>query len=292
MKDTFIDEIDHLILMHKDVHFGGNFSAMLNYYEKDAIGAQEEFFPDRIQDLALMEANSPTPLSDLILDEVDKKEVQRAKEAYQSLQKLSAADSFAAQKLALLILSEEEEPLQEIEELCSFGKEAIPPLLFLLKQEDFYNPLFPGYGLSPSHAANCLGKLKAKEAIIPLFESLSLMEFFGEEAAFKALSQIGDPARDFLLTTVKKAPLTKENENAAIALTFFPRDSLIISTCLDLLELPSVQARATLFTYLLFSCEGIEEESGIERVKDLLRSPLSIELREEVSFILDSSKKI
>ncbi len=248
MKDTFIDEIDHLILMHKDVHFGGSFLAMLSYYEAEAIGIQEEFSLDRIQDLALMEENSLTPLSDLILDDIDKKEVQRAKEVYQSLQKLCTADSFAAQKLALLILSEEEEPVQEMEELCSFEKEALAPLLFLLKQDDFYNPLFPGYGLSPSYAASCLGKLQAKEAIAPLFESLSLMEFFGEEAVFQALSQIGDPAKDFLLSIVKKTPLTKENENAAIALTFFPKDPLIVSTCLDLLELSSVQAKPTLFT--------------------------------------------
>lgn len=294
MKDSsfFIDEIDHLILMHKDVHFGGNFKAMIAYYEQDfPVGIQEEFNLHRIQELEFMEANSPTPLSDLILDEVEKQEIQRAKESYQSLIKLCDLDSSPPQKLALLILSEKEEPKEEIEDLCSLGKEAVLPLLTLIRQEDFYNPLFPGYGLSPFHAATCLGKLKAKEAIIPLFEMLPRIGFFGELEVFSALASIGDPAKEFLLKVLKKTPLTQENENAAIALSYFLPEPMIASACIDMLELPSVQANLSLFTHLLFSCEKMTDPKLIERVSTLLKTPLPLGLKKEITNVFLSFKK-
>lgn len=284
----FIDETDHHILMHKDVHFGGSFAAMLSYYEKEGIGSQEEFSLSRIEELSSMQESNESSLSDMILDDTEKKEVERAKEAYQSLQKLCDADSFAAQKLALLILSEEDTPLQEIDELCAFGKDAIAPLLYFLKQDDFYNPLFPGYGFAPAHAATCLGKLKAEEAIIPLFESLPFMEFFGEEEVYSALAKIGSPAKDFLLSVLKKNPITKDNENAAIALSCFPSGPEIVSVCLDMLELPSVQARPSLFSYLLCSCEGIDSVEQRERLSNLLNLPLPSEIKEALKL---ASKK-
>ncbi|MBS0628199.1 MAG: hypothetical protein JSS09_08320, partial [Verrucomicrobia bacterium] len=187
-----------------------------------------------------------------------------------------------AQKLALLILSEKEEPEEEIEDLCSLGKEAILPLLTLIKQEDFYNPLFPGYGLSPFHAAICLGKLKSKEAIIPLFEMLCKVDFFGELEIFSALASIGDPAKEFLLKVLKKNPITQENENAAIALSYFPKEPSIASACIDMLELPSIQAKPTLFTHLLFSCEDLFDPKLIERVLALLKLPLPSDLKKEI----------
>ena len=35
------DELDHAILMHKDVHFGGNFSLMIEYYKEEGKGVIE-----------------------------------------------------------------------------------------------------------------------------------------------------------------------------------------------------------------------------------------------------------
>ena len=51
-----LDEEDILALMHRDVHFGGNFKVMINYYENENhIGIIEEFTLDRLKDLAKIE---------------------------------------------------------------------------------------------------------------------------------------------------------------------------------------------------------------------------------------------
>ncbi len=284
----FIDETDKKILMHKDVHFAGSLQGMLAYYEKDGIGIQEEFDLQRIEMLLSLQQSTDSSLSDLLLDQTDQAEIIRAKQAYESLQTLCDSKPSAAQKLALLILSEEEEPEEEIQQLCSYGDAAIDPLLSVIADEDFYNPLFPGYGTAPSRAALCLGKLKAEKAIIPLFESLSLTEFFGEEAVFKALSQIGTPAKQFLLSILKKTPLTKDNENAALALTFFEKDDAVSSCCIDLLYLPSVQANPTFFTYLLGSCEEITNPELIRRLIRLSDGLSSDMLKEELQLVLGS----
>ena len=284
----FIDETDHEILMHKDVHFSGSFSLMLEYYQEESKGIQEEFSLEQIERLAEVDSTSSTPLSLLILSEEEQEEVLRAKNTYLSLQKLYDIAPSPAQKLADLILSEDEEPTQEIEALCELGQTAINLLIPVIQSEDFYNPLFPGYGLAPAHASQCLGRLRAKEAIIPLFEALPKTEFFGEEAIVQSLFQIGEPAKAFLLSVVKKIPLTKENENAAIALLPFKEDPLVISTCLDLLEQPIVQQKSALFAYLLFVCDTLKDKNQIERLKNLSHLPLAPDLKEELIFTLKS----
>ena len=287
----FIDETDHEILMHKEVHFSGSFSLMLEYYENENKGIQEAFDVERIERLAEVDKTSSTPLTLLILTEEEQEEVLRAKNTYQSLQKLYDLPPSPAQKLADLILSEEEDPEKEIEAICELIPNAISMLIPLIQGDDFYNPLFPGYGLAPAHASQCLGRLKAKEAIIPLFEALPKTEFFGEESILQALFQIGEPAKEFLLSVVKKTPLTKENENAAIALLPFKEDPLVLSTCLDLLELPIVQKKNSLFAYLLFICDSITDKNQIERLKNLSSLPLAPDLQEELLFTLKSLPK-
>jgi len=45
-----LDEIDTLILMHRDVHFSGSFTAMLEYYRNEsAKGIQDEVEIERIR---------------------------------------------------------------------------------------------------------------------------------------------------------------------------------------------------------------------------------------------------
>jgi len=280
------DEPDHAILMHKDVHFGGNFSLMIEYYKEDGKGVIEEFDLERICYLAEIETQNNLSLSLELLSEEAQEEVIRAKEKYDTLKKVYDLPPCLAHKIADLVFTEDFDGEKEIEALIA-SPESIPLLIRIIKDDDFYNPLFPGYGFAPLHAIECLGRLKAKEAIIPLFESLSKTEFFGEEAVIHALFQIGEPAKEFLLNVLKNTPITKDNENAAIALLLFKDDPVIPSTCLKLLTLPEVQARPVLFTYLLLFCDELKTAEEQHQLKELIKIPnLTKESREELDRIL------
>ncbi len=283
-EDTFfIEETDIEILMHKEVHFSGEFPLMLEYYYNEGKGIQEAFEIDRIERLAVFEKQSPSPLIDALLGEEDLVKIQKAKESYLKLKK---ASSPAEKKIADLILSEEENPEEIKESLYKMGEKVIPLLISLLKKEEFYDPLFPGYGLAPSLAGECLGLLQAKEAVIPLFEAIPKAEFFSEQPLVAALFQIGDAAKEFLLSQVKKTPITKENENAAIALLPFQEDPAVISTCLTLLEMVEVQKRPVFFTYLLFIMDSLQDPVSRARLENLRKCPLSPELLEELEWTL------
>lgn len=294
MHDSFplIDKLDHDILMHKDAHFSGNFSLMIDYYEKDGKGVIEEFDLDRIQQLSEAEKQSGQFISEEILSDEEKEEVLKAKAKYASLRNAYDLPEPLAHKIADLVFSEDFDAEKEIEAVLEHGAPAIPLLLQLVKDDDFYHPLFPGYGFAPLYAIECLGKLKAKEAIIPLFESLSKTEFFGEEAVLSALFHIGEPAKEFLLNVVKKVPISKDNENAAIALLLFKDDPNVLSTCLDLLPKEEIVAKPILFTYLLLFCDELKTEEEQKKLRDLKDLPnLSLESREELEWILKAYNK-
>ena len=285
-----VDQLDHDILMHKDVHFGGNFSIMIDYYEKDEKGVIEEFNLDRIYELSLAEEKGEISLSLEILTEEEQEEVTRAKKKYEMLKKAYDLPPDLIHKRTDLIFSEDFEAKEEIESLLQ-SPAAIPLLIQIVQEDDFYNPLFPGYGFAPLHAMECLGHLKAKEAIIPLFESLSKIDFFGEEAVIQALFQIGTPAKEFLLKVLSKTPITKDNENAAISLLLFKDDPLIPSSCLKLLSLPETQAKPLFFTYLLLFCDELKSPQEQELLKELAKNPhLTKENKEELDWILKSFK--
>ena len=287
----FVEEVDHEIIMHRDVHFSGSFPLMLGYYDSEKKGIQEEFDLERIERLALIEKSTSEPLSTLLLSEENHIAIKQANKAYEALKKMQALPPCATQKFAELIFCEEEEPIEAMEALCAYGKEATDLLISVLKEEDFYNPLFPGYGLAPAVAAECLGSLKAKEAISPLFEELSKREFFIEEALVQALYKIGKPAKEFLLRALLQMPLSKENENAAIALISFKDDPAIPSASLSLLQNPEVQKRESLFTYLLLTCDTLTKKEEIAQLRSLASLPLSPALKEEISWILSSYKE-
>lgn len=282
----FLDETDHLILMHKEVHFMGSFPRMLHYYLEDKPGVQEEFEIERIEQLARLETAQQSSLSPLVLSEEDLDRIQKAREMHKTIKKLYDKPSIAgSHELADLIFCEEEDPSDAIENLSAQS----PPLSVLLpflQEEDFYDPLFPGYGQVPSLICECIGKLRLEEAIIPLFEAFSKAEFFGEESIIHALFQIGAPAKQFLLSRVKHHPLTKDNANAAVALLPFKAETGVVDVSLDLLEDPAVQKNHTLFLYLLFLCEETTNPTAKGRLQKLTSLSLTEEQQEELRWIL------
>jgi len=290
MSDFFplMDEQDHLILMHRDAHFGGSFSLMLDYYSQENKGVQPDFTFDRIQELAELELHLKENLSDVILSETEKEEVRHSIDKYLLLREACSAKEKALipSLIADLILSEEEEPTLEIEALTAQGKAVVPFLIDLLSHDEFYNPLFPGYGQAPALAATVLGKIKDERAIKPLFEALGKEDFFSDEAVLNALAQFGEKGRDFILKRLQAKPPTKENEYAAMALLHFNENEETSKICLELLQDKNILKNTSLSAYLIFGCVALVSASDQQAFFQLSeRSELSSDLREEILLI-------
>jgi len=266
------DAVDQAILMHRDAHFSGNFDIMLDYYKNPNKGVCEDFEIDRIIALYETEREMGTNLSALLLSGSDAEKIAKSKEIYKKLRDLyehsnkthpnkDRKDKKHALLIADLILSEDEEPLEEIEAIVNEKGAIVKPLIDLLKAEDFYDPLMPGYGKAPLLAAKCLGLIGDKRAITSLFEALGEGDFFDENIELEALKAIGEPAKEFLLNVVKSRPLNVDNERAAVALIQFKEDLEVATNCFKLLLEEDVLKNQILATYLVMACEHLNQTS-------------------------------
>jgi len=257
------DIIDVGILMHRDVHFGGQFDIMLDYYEKEGKGVVPDFDIERISELKDLERRSNQNIAPILLTGADADRVGAAKNAYKKLrsiyEKQASAKTKIPQLIADLILSEEEEPEKEIRALAAEKGAAVPALIDLLRSEDFYDPLFPGYGMAPTLAVKCLGMIGDKRAIIGLFESIGESDFFNEDSALDALHAIGKPAKEFLLKVMHGRPLNFDNERAALALGRFRDDPEVADACFTMLKEIDLKQNPLLAEYLVLACEGLSD---------------------------------
>lgn len=282
--------VDATIIMHRDVHFGGNFNIMLKYYEEGGKGISNEFDENQIRKLAEFERSAEENIAGSILTGADAEKVAEAKKAYEQLREIFESDSknHYPKLIASLILSEEEDPKEEIEAIVKEKNAIVPSLLEVLKSETFYDPLYPGYGQAPQLAAKCLGLIGDKRAIIFLFEGIGHGDFFHDDILMKAMKEIGDPAKEFLLKVVKAQPITEDNERAAIALNAFKDDSEVAETCFDILNKLSFDPNLPLTHYLIYTCEGLENREKQEQLIELLESPdLSKELALDLRAIVE-----
>lgn len=254
------------ILMHRNSHFGGKFDFMKEYYMEEGIGAHPEIELEQINELALFEKQIGQDLAPLSLSKTELEKVKCSIRMYRALQKicnLSQDVNSIPTLLADLILTEEAEPISEINKLAQIEK-ALPYLVELLNTEEFYDPVFPGYGKAPFHAARCLGKMKSEKAIIPLFESMKAEHFLFEEKVILALKEIGQKAYDFLLSVLVKTPITHDNEKAAIALLSFGETEPFAKEALKLLQDPEVVNNFQLAMHLILACLGLKDKQDVE----------------------------
>jgi HEAT repeat protein len=273
--------LDATILMHRDAHFGGNFAFMLEYYEKEGKGVHPEIELSRILELQQMENQLKQNLAAVILTAPEAERVADAKTAYKKLRDLYEIKRAKTVKvtnpllIADLILSEEEEPEAEIAAAVAEKGEIVPQLISLLRSEDFYDPLFPGYGQAPFLASKCLGLIGDKRAIIALFELIGEEDFFSETQLLEALKQIGDPAKEFLLKVLHSRPINLDNERAAIALAYFKDDPEVAATCFKMLTELDLNAQPIFATYLVLACEGLNvtEREAFIALMDAPKTP-------------------
>lgn len=269
-------EMEINILMHREVHFGGSFKVMLEYYEREGKGVNPEFSFTKILELSALENSLEKNLAPLLLTGAHAEKVARAREAYQKLRDLYEKRGASAKiplLLADLILSEEEHPALEIEAIVALKSAVVPSLLQLMQSEDFHDPLFPGYGLAPAHAVKCLGLIGDKHAVIALFEAIGSEDFFNEDLILEALQAIGAPAKEFLLTVVKGKPYNEDNVKAAIGLLKFKDEPGVAETTLELLKEPAVRNLVPLAHYLSYVCEGLQGKAARHKFLELSADP-------------------
>lgn len=267
------DAVDHAILMHRDAHFGGLFGVMLDYYAKEGKGTQPDFTIEKIEKLEQLEKEMKQNLAGLFLSAAEAQKVADVRDIYKQLRALYAfknSESVLPQLIADLVLSESEDAEEEIQAIVAQKGASVPFLIDLLRNEQFYDPLFPGYGQAPVLAARCLGRIGDKRAIISLFEAIGQSDFFSDDIILDALKQIGEPAKVFLMKVAAGKPYNEDNEKAAIALLAFKDDPEVAEHCLQLLKEDLVVKDPCLSTYLLLGCEGLATEDSRQAFKALL----------------------
>ncbi len=288
-----LDTLDLEMLMHRDVHFGKNFSIMIEYYMEDGVGIMADFSISRMKQLQTIEKESAEDISELLLPDSAKEMVKRAQNLYFSLREVYAQESPNEIGILIsdLILSEEEEPKEEMQKLIAKGQEAIDSLIQIVYSSDYYDPLFPGYGRTPRFAAKCLAAIGDARAIHYLFQAMGQENFFTDDAMISAISSFGNEAKSFLIRVLHQKPLSKDNEHAAIVLTSFPDDSEIAKSCLAMLSQAEIQKKVPLATYLIFGCAGLDNKSDQKTFRQLLKDPnFSPDLHDEMRVICNNWK--
>ncbi len=287
-----VDAMDHEILMHRDAHFGGLFSVMLDYYKGEGKGIQPDFTIERIERLATLEAEMKENLAALFFTASEAQKVADARAAYQNLRsiyEIQNQQNRFPRLIADLILSEDEEAEKEVNAIVTERDKIVPLLIECLGNEQFYDPIFPGYGLLPSLIVKCLGKIGDKRAIISLFEAFGQGDFFADEQILRALKAIGDPAKAFLLKVVCGKPLNEDNERAAIGLLAFKESPEVANTCFNLLKNEDIQKKSCLSTYLTLACIGLQDEHLRQEFRQMVTQPqLNAMLKEDMKGILHS----
>ncbi len=285
-----IDAIDHSILMHRDAHFDGKFAFMLDYYQKEGKGVQEEIDIKRIEELASLEEQLKENLTALYLSSSETEKIAHSREAYQKLKAIlqtKKEKNIIPYLIADLILSEDENPSEIIQEICAQKEKMVTPLIDLLRSEQFYDPLFPGYGFAPFLAAQSLGQIGDKRAIISLFEALGTGDFFSDEQIIKALKAIGQPAKEFLLHVIHGKPITEDNEKAAIALISFKDDEEVANFAFDMLQQADIQKDPCLPTYLVLISAGLKDPIRRQAFKVMSKNEkLNRTLKEDMKAVL------
>lgn len=274
MDIPLLDEIDLEILKHRDAHFGGNFGIMIEYYENDGVGVMPDFSIDRIEELQEIQEELGENLSVKLLPMPAFEEIAKAKELYLKLQEVyEHKEAHIPILISDLILSEDEEPLEEIKAILAHGEKMVEPLLHLIDSVDFYNPLYPGYGRTPAFAALCLAKLGNPKAIPHLFQAVGCENLDIEEVLISSLVAFGTPAKTFLLKCMKSTPLTKDNLNAAMVLAFFPPEQEIAKAALTLLSNDKILSHESFAPYLICLIEGLTNPEDQKTFLELSKKP-------------------
>jgi hypothetical protein len=283
MENPLLNTVDLEILMHKDAHFGGSFQVMIDYYENDGIGVQEDFELDRIKDLRDFDKDGH--LSSQVLPDASKNEVIFSSSLYKKFKESYEKKEPLPPKISDLILSEKEIPTEEINALVAIAELSTQPLLEILEQDHFYNPLNPGYGRSPINASLALRKIQNNDTIPQIFQCLG-KSFNVDEAIINTLITFGKDGSDFLQERLESTPYTHDNYIAAMALSSFPLNDETATVALSLLKDEKTYKHKDYIPYLICICEGLSTTEQREEFIQLSQSKwVDVSVKREIKLI-------
>ncbi|MDN3508087.1 MAG: hypothetical protein P0S94_04115 [Simkaniaceae bacterium] len=276
------------ILAHKEAHFGGHFPTMIEYYSAENVGVMPDFSLKRLKELYAFEQKENVNLADETIPDGEKERVSHSKQIYSDLREVygTKKPNAVATLMSDLILTEDEEATKEIGALVRKGADVVEPLLLLIRSNNFYDPLFPGYGRTPIFAAKVLQKIGDARAIQPLFEALGQENFFTDDAMIEAIASFGEKARKFLHEVLLSEPLGNDNAHAAMVLTSMDDHPETATICLSLLQKEKLPFFAH---YLAFACAGLENPKDQKTFQDLASSDrLPADLKSEMKIVINN----
>lgn len=290
-----LDQHDALAIVHRDTHFGGNFAIMLDYYKQaTGKGMHPEITLEQIQRLQQLEQLSQYNLNKL-LNPAEQALIKDAQDSYHQLKQLYSIDSrqlLPAQKIADLILSEEEEPVEIIQEITALKEEAVPALLGIIDSENFYHSAFPGYGAAPEMAVRCLCHIKSPNALPVLFSKIGKGDFFFEDVVIEALVAIGQEAKIFLIEKLSSLSASEESEKAAIALIHFPPDKDLAQMAIEKLQDPKFHQYPILLGHLALIACSVTDPVQLKQIEQIHKDSCLPELvRMDLAQLLSSKKQ-
>lgn len=260
------------ILKHCAAHFGDRLDLMLAAYQMERAAAVLDVGLEEIERLIEMERAGQDKLAPLLLSGADAEEIAAARKAYSALRDIYDVEEELTdipRLMADLILSEEEEPTAEIAAIVARGRDMVTPLVELLTNDLFSNPLFPGYGRAPSLAAICLGKLKAKSAIPQLFDSIGRSDFFADDILIKALAEMGEEGISFVIDRLHSRPVGPDNVKAAMVLAGLPPSEAIANAAWEQLQEPQIRSSGDHALYLTLCCSSLMDPTRRQQLKKL-----------------------
>ncbi|MFY7843245.1 MAG: hypothetical protein ACOVOR_04440 [Rhabdochlamydiaceae bacterium] len=279
-----LDELDHDILMHKKVHFGDHFETMIEEYSLEKRSAVLDVSLERIKELQRIEEALDVDLVEIILNDFEKEKMHCALESYRQLTSFYSDEkrNFLAPRLIADLILSEEDPSKEIEAICRHKEDCYPLLMALIKSPDFYDPLFPGYGLAPEEAVRCLGLMKEDKAIPALFEALG-QSLFADEAIISALTHMQETAGPFLLRKMTSRPINHENEKAIMVLLNFSLTPALSSSIFEFLRNHQEGWSLSFVQYLIMGCEALPKNMWPIFKEFFLTLPYRAEWQEEAN---------
>jgi len=281
-ENPLVDEEDRDILMHRDAHFAGNFDLMIEAYMDEKKSAVLDTSMKRIQTLARQEQELQRNIAAILLSGPDAEKIAFSRKMYRDLSALFDNPQKSLPKaVAGLILTESEHAEEEIDEVCSYGKAAIEPLLEIVESPLFTDPLFPGYGEAPLLAARALALLQAGEAVMPILYLIKEAPHLENELV-TVLHAIGPTAKVSLMKLAEHY-----DDTALQALLAFP-DHETAAFCFRMLKSNPDHPAAP---YFVLGCEHLNDQEKQE-FTDLLKSgkyPAGV--LEEMRFLTSSWNK-
>ncbi|MCH9612421.1 MAG: hypothetical protein S4CHLAM102_09110 [Chlamydiia bacterium] len=284
-----LDAISAEIIMQRDVHFGGDFQVMIDYYESDGVGASPDYSIEHIKSLQAQEKESKQNLAESLLPSQAREQVEKFQKLYSDLREVYEEKHINPVSIAMsdLILSEEEFPESEINTLVDMGERAVKPLEDLMNSTIFHDTLAAGYGIAPRRAAFVLGKIGHPSSLNLLIGCMGKEGYAMDDALIQAISQYGSVAKELVLNKLGSKPISSENVNAAIIASSLPEDEEIAKKALEIFTDKEFIKEPVILQYLVFTMTALEDPKDRARLANCLENPAySKDLKDEIQLVL------